>query len=109
MACDSDKISDCKPESVSGLKKGVASVYVALKHSTPSANELEDALDWMSRFPSGGSKGKDDDSGDSPPVAATLTDEIIITLPTNEVKIYGNHSKDDKVSYNRTQLLSSCY
>ncbi|XP_064391452.1 uncharacterized protein LOC135339305 isoform X2 [Halichondria panicea] len=97
VACDSDKISNCEPKSVPiSIRKGSSSVYVALKHSTPSANELENALDLMSRFSSDGSKGKEDVLGDSPPIAATLTDEIVITLPTNEVNIFGNHSKDDK-------------
>ena len=108
VACDSDKISNCEPKSVPiSIRKGSSSVYVALKHSTPSANELENALDLMSRFSSDGSKGKEDVLGDSPPIAATLTDEIVITLPTNEVNIFGNHSKDDKVRYTIARQLNT--
>lgn len=98
VGCDTDKASSCKPRSGGSS----SSVYVAINHPSSSVTELEKNLE--NELTVGGTKGKEEDTGDSPPVAATLNDEITITLPTNEVKIFGNNSKDDKVS-----LFVNCY
>ena len=98
VACEKSKMSSCFPQKA--VSNGMQSVYVSMEHPKQVSDGMEEALEWVNQFVRGG-KGGGKEGGDSPPIAAARTDEIEITLPTNEVYIYGNHSKDDKVSHQR--------